>query len=134
MTDCIFCKIIKGEVPCTKVYEDTSTLAFLDIAPINPGHTLVIPKQHYETIMDIPENLLENVTKTVKKISIALSKMSDGISIAQNNKKSANQLVPHLHFHIMPRYKDDGHKFTWPKEEYKKGEAEKLAEKIKSLL
>jgi histidine triad (HIT) family protein len=84
--------------------------------------------------MDIPEDLLEEVINIVKEISIALSKISDGISIAQNNKKVAGQLVPHLHFHLIPRYKDDGHKFKWSTEKYKENEAVEIASKIKSLL
>ncbi len=134
MKDCIFCKIVKGEIPADIIYEDDKTLAFLDISPTNKGHTLVIPKEHYETIMDIPEDLLANVIKTTKKLSIALSKMSDGISIAQNNKKLAGQIVPHLHFHVMPRYKNDRHKFDWATTKYKEGESKELIKKIKNLL
>jgi len=133
-TNCIFCKIAKKQIPTDILYENNKTIAFLDINPVNKGHTLVIPKEHYETIIDIPEDLLIEVIKTTKKISIALSKISDGITIAQNNKKSGGQEIPHLHFHIIPRYKNDGLKYNWPTKKYKEGETQQLVEKIKNLL
>ena len=134
MENCIFCKIIKGDIPCAKVYENDKVFSFLDISPINYGHALVIPKKHYETITDVPNDILNELVLTVKKIGTALLKDSDGLNIMQNNKKAAGQLVPHAHFHIIPRFNDDGFKFNWRSKEYKKGEIEKLANKIKSLL
>jgi histidine triad (HIT) family protein len=134
MDDCLFCKVAKGEIPCAKVYEDEKTFAFLDINPVNKGHTLVITKEHYELITDVPEDLLADLIKTVKKVSKALLGMSDGVCIAQNNKEIAGQIVPHIHFHLIPRLKGDGHKFNWPSTKYEEGEAEKVAEKIKNLL
>jgi len=74
MEDCIFCKIVKGEIPCSKVYEDENVLAFLDIAPVHKGHTLVIPKKHFETILDIPEQELKGLILAVKKVVIAVEK------------------------------------------------------------
>lgn len=134
MNDCIFCKIIKGELPCTKVYEDDNTLAFLDINPGNKGHTLIIPKEHYETIDETPEKVLEKIIVTVKKIAKAIAKMADGYNLISNNKRVSGQLVPHLHFHIIPRYKEDGHNFSITKTKYEEKEIEKVAEEIKSLL
>ena len=84
MADCLFCKIIKGEIPSFKVYEDAQTLAILDIAPVNKGHTLVIPKQHYVSILDAPEELLIPTIKTIKKIAAALTKYSEGVNITEN--------------------------------------------------
>ncbi len=135
MNDCIFCKIIKGEIPSNKVYEDEKVLAFLDIGPVNKGHTLVIPKDHYENIYDISDDLLKNVITAVKKVSIALKKgvSADGINIAMSNEKPSGQLVPHFHFHIIPRFKEDGLKH-WPQGTYKEGEAEQVKEKIKNNL
>ncbi len=132
--DCIFCKIIKGEVPCSKVYEDDDVLAFLDISPNNKGHTLVIPKQHHETILDIPDELLKKVIMLVKKVSIVLKKDSDGINILQNNYKPGGQLVPHIHFHIIPRFENDNHKFEWSHIKYEDGEVEQYRQKIENLL
>jgi len=135
--DCLFCKIIKGEIPCTKIYEDSKTFAFLDIGPATPrgGHILVIPKNHYELITDLKDSDLIALTKTVKKISEALLQYGEGLNIIQNNKKVAGQFVPHLHFHLIPRFENDGFIIDrWSSNKYKEGEIDKIAGKIKSLL
>ncbi len=110
MDDCIFCKIIKGEIPSYKIYEDEYTYAFLDIAGDVDGHTLVIPKQHCTNILDCDEQTLAHVMQTVKKISNHY--VSDcgynGVNIINANDKSAQQSVFHLHFHIIPRKTNDG--------------------------
>ena len=131
MSDCIFCKIIKGELPSAKVYEDDDILAFLDIGPVHKGHTLVIPKEHHETILDIPDELLQKQITIVKKLTKAVKTAvsADGITIGQSNYKYGGQVVPHIHFHIMPRFKDDGLKL-WPQGEYEEGEMETIKEKI----
>lgn len=122
--DCIFCKIIKGKVPCDKLYEDQLVLVFLDISPMNPGHTLVIPKQHYETIMDIPDDTLHKVIDTVKKVAKNLVVTKDGgVNVIQNNYSVAGQVVPHLHFHVIPRHSGDGHSFNWKGNNYASDEA-----------
>jgi len=135
MEDCIFCKIVKGEIPCSKVYEDENVLAFLDIAPVHKGHTLVIPKKHFETILDIPEQELKGLILAVKKVVIAVEKGvdADGFVVTMSNKKAAGQEVPHAHFHIIPRYEDDGLKH-WPKVEYKEGEMEEYKNKLTEQL
>jgi len=133
-TSCIFCKIIKNEIPCTKIYENDKVLAFLDIAPVNFGHALVMPKKHFETILDIDDESLCEIAKVTKKVSRAIMKAmkSDGINIGVNNYKAAGQLVPHMHLHVMPRFKDDGLKFDWPTK--KDGNMEKTADKIRKAL
>lgn len=119
MVDCVFCKIVKGEIPCDKVYEDKDVLAFLDISPINKGHTLVIPKKHYANIMDMPKPLLHKVIDAVQRVSKALiSTPESGIGIAQNNGAAAGQFVFHAHFHVMPRHAGDGHHFDWTNTKY----------------
>ena len=135
MEDCIFCKIVKKEIPAQIIYEDEDSLAFLDIAPVHPGHTLVIPKKHSKDIFDISEEDFSNVMKTVQKITPAVKEAvrADGINIGNSNGKAANQVVFHLHVHIMPRYEGDGFKM-FAQGEYKEGEAGEVAEKIKSLL
>ncbi|MAG19866.1 HIT family protein [archaeon] len=127
---CIFCKILNKEIPSFKIYEDENTYAFLDINPINKGHTLVISKKHYKDIYDIPENTLKHLILTVKKLSIPIKQATnaDGISISQNNEEAAGQVIFHIHFHIIPKFKNK------TSNKYKEGEAQKLANKIKTLL
>lgn len=134
LPDCIFCKIIKGEIPSYKVSEDGQTLAILDINPVNKGHTLVMPKEHHVNILDVPEAVLSATMKTVKKITIALSKYADGVNIGQNTKKAAGQLVDHLHFHVIPRYTNDGLQHWESKGGYGKDEALQVLGKIRNLL
>lgn len=110
MTDCIFCKVVKNELPSYKVYEDEFTLAFLDIYPVYKGHTLVIPKKHYENVAEITEVDLTAVVKTAKKMAKLLKdKLNcDGINLVQSNGKAAGQVVMHFHMHVVPRFTDDG--------------------------
>lgn len=134
MGDCIFCKIIQGEIPATKVYEDEKVLAFMDINPLNDGHTLVVPKRHAETIFEIdPQDLIATM-KVAQKLAIAIKKAldSDGMIVVQLNNKAAGQMVPHLHIHLIPRWENDGLQIG--KWEIKPGDMEKIkdiAEKIK---
>ncbi len=108
--DCIFCKIIKGEIPCKKVYEDENILAFLDAQPHTKGHTLVIPKKHAEVIFDLTNEESKNLILAVKKVMMELkSKIHcDGFNVGWNHNSAGGQVVPHLHVHIMPRYNGDG--------------------------
>src|SRR3989344_3938720 len=130
MDSCIFCKIIKGEIPSTKVYEDAETLAFLDIKPVNPGHTLVIPKKHYVDIHDMPDDAVAKVSVVAKKIADAFLKVGvKGVNIGMNNGKAAGQVVSHAHVHVMPRYGTDSFSL-WVGREYDGNERELVAGKI----
>lgn len=133
--DCIFCKIIKGEIPCKKVYEDDKTFAFLDISPIHKGHTLVIPKEHHENILDMPEETLAELAKTVKKVSKAVKQATDadGFNVTQNNGAAAGQAVFHFHMHIIPRFENDGLK-TWPHKDVPEEEMKQMQQAIKDSL
>lgn len=135
MPDCIFCKIIKKEIPADVIYENENCLAFLDITPINPGHVLLIPKKHYENLYDLPDKELTQLAPIIKKLAIAVKKgvNADGINIGMNNERPAGQLVPHAHFHIMPRFLSDGYRH-WRGAPYKEGESSQIAEKIKNFL
>ena len=105
---CIFCKIVKGEIPAKILYEDEKTLAFLDISPRSKGHTLIIPKEHYETFEELPEEVAIDLIKTIKKVIKRLKSLNpDGYNILNNNGPVAGQEVPHVHFHIIPRYKGE---------------------------
>ncbi|MDO8592446.1 MAG: HIT family protein [bacterium] len=130
--DCIFCKIISGEVPSLKVYEDEFTLAFLDINPVNPGHTLVVPKKHLVNFEDADEETLCRLIKIVKKVGFSLKNnlSAPGYNVAVNNDPIAGQVVPHLHFHVIPRKENDNIKL-WPQRSYAGGEATEILKKIK---
>ncbi len=134
-SDCIFCKIIEDIVPSNKVYEDDHILAFLDIQPNNPGHTLVIPKDHFENIYTTPDETLCRLIIAVRKVSLAIKDAmdADGINIIMNNEPTAGQLVSHIHIHVIPRFETDGFK-GWEHKEYKHGEAEEVAKNIKKSL
>jgi histidine triad (HIT) family protein len=135
--ECLFCKIAKGEIPCSKVYEDKEIIAFLDISPVAVGHTLIVPKKHSESMLEADEQTLESITKAMKKISLALVKSlgAEGINIVINTGRAAGQLIPHTHIHIVPRFKNDGqHLFNWKIGKYKEGVANQIAEKIKKVL
>ena len=103
---CIFCRMARKQAPVSCVYEDEKVMAFLDVRPLNEGHTLVIPKEHYETIFEIPEQLITYLHRIVKRVALAVEKATkaDGISIFQQNGKAAGQEVFHLHVHVVPRY------------------------------
>lgn len=129
--DCIFCKIAKGDIPCQKVYEDDKILAFLDIMPVHKGHTLIIPKEHHENILDMPEDTLAELAKTAKKVSKAVKEATkaDGFNVTQNNGAAAGQAVFHFHLHIIPRFKGDGLK-TWPHQKIPEEDMKKIQEDI----
>jgi histidine triad (HIT) family protein len=131
---CIFCKIINGEIPSYKVYEDGQVLAFLDINPVNPGHTLVVPKKHVANIEETDEETLCQVMKIVKKVGQSLKKNlgAEGYNVLENNDPVAGQVVPHLHFHVTPRLENDGLDL-WPQKQYKENEAEEVLNKIKII-
>jgi histidine triad (HIT) family protein len=132
MEECIFCKIVRADIPSYKIYEDDYTLAFLDIAPVSKGHTLVIPKKHYANFEDIPEEELCALIKTVKKIGGMLKEGLGvfGYNMQVNNDPIVGQIIPHIHFHLIPRKEGDGLQL-WPQGGYDPGEAEKIAEKIR---
>lgn len=115
MSNCIFCKIVKGKAKSWKVYENESVYAFLDIHPVNEYHTLVIPKNHYESIFDIPENELKEVMAVVKKlVTLFNSKLGiRNVQIINCSGPEAQQDVFHVHFHIVPRKKGDNQDVKW---------------------
>jgi histidine triad (HIT) family protein len=135
MTDCIFCKIIAGQIPCTKLYEDEMTFAFMDIAPISPGHALVVHKHHHADIFDTPERDLCDIMSTAKKVATAAMKATncDGVNVTMNNRPASGQLVFHLHVHVIPRMLGDGLK-PWPHKPTPPGEIDKLGDKIRAAL
>ncbi len=109
MTDCLFCRIKRKEIGTEVIWEDGANMAFLDIYPRAPGHTVVIPRAHRETILDVPEEELESLFSAVKKVTFILSKTfrPDGFTIGINHGKASGQAVDHLHIHVIPRYFND---------------------------
>jgi len=136
-SDCIFCKIVAGQLPSCKVHEDAETLAFMDMGPIVPGHTLVIPKIHVEALTAAPPAILQKLILVVQNIARAqLSALkADGVNVIQSNGRAAGQVVPHLHFHVIPRFTTDGHHWNWKPRPYAKAEEmNAMAELIRTAL
>jgi histidine triad (HIT) family protein len=134
--DCLFCKMVTGKIPVTKIYEDEVVLSFLDIGPISDGHTLVISKQHFEKLHECPAELLGRIFSRIGRIAGAVSAAmdSDGYNILCNNGRAAGQLIEHLHFHIVPRNTGDGLFKSWPSFKYKEGKIDVIAEAIREHL
>ena len=134
--DCLFCKMVAGEIPVTKIYEDEVVLAFLDIGPISDGHTLVIPKQHFDKLHECPAELLGKVSSRLGKIAGAVTAAvgSDGYNVLCNNGRAAGQLIGHMHFHVIPRMAGDGVFNRWPSYKYEEGKAEAIAGEIRRNL
>ncbi len=134
MTD-VFTKILKGEIPCTKVYEDDKTFAFLDVYPKNKGHTLVIPKKKAVTLEELDPEYAAALMLAIQKISKAMKKaFGEHYNILANNGRLAGQVVDYVHFHIIPRHEHDGFHFSAEYKKYAPGEDKQIAEKIKANL
>ncbi|KAI9710529.1 MAG: Adenosine 5'-monophosphoramidase [Bogoriella megaspora] len=130
---CIFCKIIRGEIPSMKLFESEKTLAFLDIGPVSRGHSLVIPKYHGEKLTDIPDDSLHEILSVTKKLAAAAG--GEQYNILQNNGRLAHQEVDHVHFHMIPKpNKEEGLVVGWPTQKPDKDELQKLYEEIKSKM
>ncbi len=136
MEKTVFEKIIDGEIPCTKVYEDDICLAFLDLHPVNFGHTLVIPKVHARNILTTPNETVGHLYVVAKKIANALTQsvQAEGINIHTNIEEAGGQVIFHTHIHVIPRYKADGLKLWHADKVYEDGQQEILAEKIRASL
>lgn len=134
---CIFCKVVQKIIPHAIVYENDKFLVFMDKYPINHGHSLLVPKQHYNTILDMPTELVAEMYALVPKLAKAITTVidSDGFNINQNNGRSANQIVPHVHVHIVPRYSKEKIKGQWPSRQIARiEELQKLAGRISDNL
>ena len=134
--NCIFCKIVAGEIPCFKLFEDAETLAFMDINPVHDGHALVIPKAHSANVFEItPEDFAaaaRTATKMAKAINAAVK--PDGINLMQANGEGAGQSVGHFHLHIVPRRNDDGLLFNWDPKPRDRGHIAVVAARIREFL
>lgn len=132
MSNCIFCKIIDGEIPSTVVYEDDTFKAIMDISPAAKGHIIILPKKHYADLFELDDEIAAKILPVAKKIAAAMKAElnCDGVNLLQNNGEAAGQTVYHLHIHLIPRYKGDNVKLSWEHDEYAEGEAADLAAAI----
>jgi len=134
--DCIFCKIIAGEIPSAKIYDHGGIYAFLDIAPVNKGHALVVPKKHYATLFDVPPDLGRELTTALQVVGRAVMTATGaaGLNVGMNNFEAAGQLVHHAHFHLIPRHAGDG-LTLWTQHAYESvEEMQKLTQAIRSAI
>lgn len=133
---CVFCRIIRGEIPCHKVFEDSQALAFLDIGPLSEGHLLLIPKEHFGRLDEMPAEVAGRIMAHLPRLSKAVSQVTgrSGFNILQNNDPVAGQVVPHVHFHIIPRAAGDGLGYRWNPTQYPAGAAERMRERLLAAL
>lgn len=134
--NCIFCRIVAGQIPAQKVYEDSACLAFLDVGPLAEGHVLLIPKDHAETLGDLSAEQAAAMLRNLPALVRAVTKATGcaGVNVLQNNGKAAHQLVMHAHFHIIPRKEGDAFHFNWPAGKYPPGRGVVMAEAIRDVL
>lgn len=130
-SDCVFCKIIARKIPSSVVYEDEHTFAFLDIAPFEKGHVLVVPREHAAFLTDLPVATLQALSVSVQRVAALLLRKlpCDGFNLIQNNGVCATQVVPHVHFHIVPRW--NGHPMNWAPKAY--DNTDELSELVRRL-
>jgi histidine triad (HIT) family protein len=136
-TDCVFCRIAAGTLPSTRVYEDADTIAFMDINPVVKGHVLVVPKKHYDPLVETPPEVLQKLIVVVQRIARAQieSLGAIGLNVTQANGEVAGQLVPHIHFHVIPRFESDKHERRWAPGRYENSEdIERFAGKIRKVI
>lgn len=131
MKDCVFCKIVRREIPSAVVYEDEKILAFLDINPVNHGHVLVIPKTHHPKLEETPDGVIADIFVQSKKLMRGIKKAMKADYVAVS---VVGTEVPHLHIHLIPRHSKDGLAGFWPTKKYAEKEEEKIATKIKKAL
>ena len=136
MSDCVFCKIIDGQIPSTKVHEDGLTLAFMDIGEVNPGHVLVTVKPHVENIFGLDDGLAAAVFQTAARVARAVQKAfePEGVTLYQANGAAAGQTVYHFHLHLVPRYDNDGMQLAWPAKNPPRMQLEANAARLRAAL
>ena len=136
VADCIFCKIVAGEIPSVRVWEDDDVIAFLDINPLTVGHTLVVPRAHVEQLTDLPGESAAALMRPVPALAAAIVAVTgaEGFNVLQNNGRCAGQAVGHVHVHIIPRRPDDGLGYRWPAQPADPEQLERLREAIQDRL
>ncbi len=134
--DCIFCKIVKGELPCEKVLETDNVLAFMDLYPVNKGHVLVIPKKHYFRLDEIDTPSLHQMIEAAQRIASAqvYALSAEGYNLLMNNGEVAGQEILHAHLHVIPRFSNDQMRFGWRHLEYSEGELAQYGQRLRESL
>lgn len=131
-SNCIFCKIANGEIPSRTIYEDEKFRVILDLGPATRGHALILPKEHYSNLFEMPEDLAADAMKLAKKVA-ALQKTklhADGLNLVQNNGAAAGQTVEHFHIHLIPRYQGDGQTIGWEPKEPSSEELDQIRDEL----
>ena len=133
---CIFCRLIKGEISASKVYEDEQTVAFMDLGQVNPGHVLVALKRHAATLLDITPDEAAAAMQTARQVALAVKLAFDppGLTLLQCNGKEGDQTVFHFHMHVVPRHGDDGIALSWPRKDPAREQLDAYAEMIRQRL
>ena len=131
-TNCIFCKIANGEIPSKTLYEDDQFRVILDLGPAAKGHALILPKDHYDNLYELPDETAGEVMKLAKKMAVQMTDRlgCEGFNLVQNNGELAGQTVFHFHMHLIPRYRDDGQKIGWKPGEVSQEELEEIKNQI----
>jgi histidine triad (HIT) family protein len=134
--NCVFCKIVAGQIPSLRVYEDDLVLAFLDIGPLAEGHLLVIPKEHAERLEDMPSETLAHLARQLPTLARVVLRVTGaaGYNLLQNNGRVSGQEIPHVHFHIIPRVAADGLGYRWNVSKYPEGRGEEIRQKLLAAL
>ncbi|MGL1832035.1 HIT family protein [Rhodocyclaceae bacterium SMB388] len=133
---CIFCRLVSGEIPAATVFEDDLTIAFMDIGQVNPGHVLVAVKRHAATLFDLTEEEAAAVMQTARRVAIAVRAAFDppGLTLLQANGREGDQTVFHFHMHVVPRHRDDGITLSWPRKDPPAGKLRDYADRIKACI
>lgn len=130
--NCIFCKIINGDIPSRRIYEDDNFVVMMDVSPASKGHSLLLPKEHYANLFEMPDALLEELLKVAKKVAAKMKETlnADGINLLQNNGVAAGQTVFHYHMHLIPRYEGEAPILTWDAKTYSAEEMDEIKSTI----
>ena len=136
MENCVFCRIVSGDLPASKVFEDASTIAFMDLQSVNPGHLLVAVKPHRANIYELDDELAGAVFRTTARMARAVKQVSGchGVTVFQANEKAGAQTVFHFHLHVLPRWEDDGMALAWPVRNPPREALEEMAAKLRAAL
>jgi len=136
MSECVFCRIIAGQIPAARLLETAKAVAILDVNPVNRGHALIMPKRHAQSLLELMQDELHSCMSMVQRVARAVTEVTQcpGFNVLQNNHECAGQVVAHVHFHVIPRKPDDGFVLGWRQGSYREGEIERLGKQIHARL